>query len=161
MEASAGFAAKARARGHCDTNGSTPASARVCCAVNPTRKEITLEPSAFTPVRILLDARRLSEGAGARFIVVLDGVSRDAFVVRFHGQAHAYVNSCRHQSLPLDFGDAHYFDEAYDALVCCHHGARYVPETGECVAGPCQGGRLTRLAVEERDGALWCTGAAR
>jgi hypothetical protein len=68
---------------------------------------------------------------------------------------------CRHQSLPLDFGDAHYFDEAYDALVCCHHGARYRPESGECFAGPCLGGRLTPLVVEERDGALWCVGAAR
>jgi len=119
------------------------------------------EPIAFTPVRILPDARRLREGDGARFTVTLDGVARDAFVVRYRGRAHAYVNSCRHQSLPLDFGDAHFFDEAYDALVCCHHGARYRPETGECVAGPCQGGRLTALAVEERDGALWCVGVAR
>ena len=52
----------------------------------------------------------------------------------------------------LDFGDAHFFDDAYDALVCCHHGARYRPETGECVDGPCEGGRLTALAMEERDG---------
>ena len=115
----------------------------------------------FTPVRILADARRLREGDGARFTVTVDGVSRDAFVVRWRGRAHAYVNSCRHQSLTLDFGDARFFDEAYDALVCCHHGARYRPDTGECVDGPCQGGRLTTLAVEERDGALWCVGVAR
>ena len=119
------------------------------------------DPIAFTPVCIIPDARRLREGDGARFTVVLDGVARDAFVVRYRGRTHAYVNSCRHQSLPLDFGDAHFFDDAYDALVCCHHGARYRPESGECVAGPCRGARLTPLAVEERDGALWCVGAAR
>lgn len=118
-------------------------------------------PDDFAPVRILADARRLREGDGARFEVTVDGVSRDAFVVRWRGRAHAYVNSCRHQSLTLDFGDAHFFDEAYDALVCCHHGARYRPDTGECLEGPCNGGRLTALAVEERDGALWCVGLAR
>ena len=119
------------------------------------------EPDAFAPVRILPDARRLREGDGARFTVTLDGVSRDAFVVRYRGQPHAYLNSCRHQSLTLDFGDARFFDETYDALVCCHHGARYRPETGECVAGPCAGARLTALRVVERDGALWCVGVSR
>jgi nitrite reductase/ring-hydroxylating ferredoxin subunit len=113
----------------------------------------------FTPVCILTDAKRLREGDGVRFGVVLEGVQRDAFAVRFGGRAYGYVNACRHQSLPLDFGDAHFFDEAYDALVCCHHGARYRPESGLCVAGPCAGSRLTALAVEERDGALWCVGA--
>ena len=120
-----------------------------------------MESDSFTPVRILADARRLREGDGARFTVSVDGVSRDAFAVRFHGLAYAYVNACRHESLPLDFGDAHYFDQAYDALVCCHHGARYRPESGECVAGPCLGARLTPLAVEEREGALWCVGVRR
>ena len=115
-------------------------------------------PDHFEPVRILPDARRLGETAGVRFVVILDGVSRDAFAVRWRGRVHAWVNTCRHQGLALDFGDAHFFDEACDALVCCHHGARYGPDTGECVAGPCVGARLTPLVVEERDGALWCVG---
>ena len=92
---------------------------------------------------------------GVRFTVTLEGVSRDAFAVRWRGKIHAYVNSCRHQSLALDFGDGHFFDDEADALVCCHHGARYRPESGECFEGPCRGSRLTPLAVEERDGALW------
>ena len=124
-------------------------------------EEPRLDPDDATPVRILADALRLREGDGVRFEVVLDGVSRAAFAVRFHGRAYAYVNSCRHQSLELDFGDAHFFDDAFDALVCCHHGARYQPESGLCVAGPCAGSRLTALGVEERDGALWCVGAIR
>lgn len=109
-------------------------------------------------VRVLEDARRLGEGGSARFRVVLDGIERDAFAVRWMGGLYAYVNTCRHQGLPLDFGDGHYFDEAYDALVCCHHGARYRPDTGECAGGPCAGAALTPLALEERGGALWCLG---
>src|SRR5205085_9724337 len=112
----------------------------------------------FAPVRVIEDMRRLGEGQGVRFVVRLHGLSRDAFAVRWKGGLHAYLNTCRHQSLPLDFGDAHFFDEAYDALVCVHHGARYDPATGVCMDGPCAGARLTALAVEERDGALWCVG---
>ena len=112
----------------------------------------------ITPIRILADSRRLGEAQGVRFTLMLDGIERDAFAVRYHGTPYGFLNCCRHQSLPLDFGDAHFFDEAYDALVCCHHGARYRPETGECLEGPCAGGRLTALALEERGGELWCMG---
>ena len=104
---------------------------------------------------VLKDARSLREMGGVRFTVTLDGVSREAFAVRWRGQVYAYVNSCRHQALPLDFGDAHFFDEQADALVCCHHGARYRPDTGECIEGPCVGGRLTRVEVTLRGDELW------
>jgi nitrite reductase/ring-hydroxylating ferredoxin subunit len=115
----------------------------------------------LVPVKVLTDARRLGEGEGARFAVEVEGILQDAFVVRYKGTPYGYLNVCRHQLLNLDFGDAHFFDDSYDAMVCCHHGARYRPETGECVAGPCEGGRLTRLVIEEREGALWCVGVAR
>ena len=115
----------------------------------------------FPPLRVLAEAARLRETAGVRFAIVIDGVTRDAFAVRWRGRVYAYLNSCRHQARNLDFGDAHFFDEACEALVCCHHGARYAPESGACVEGPCQGGALTALAMEERDGALWCVGRLR
>jgi nitrite reductase/ring-hydroxylating ferredoxin subunit len=114
--------------------------------------------SASAPLRVLADARRLGETQGVRFTLRVEGVERDAFVVRWRGRLYGYLNTCRHQGFTLDFGDAHFFDEAYDALVCCHHGARYRPDTGECVAGPCEGGRLTPLLLEERGDELWCVG---
>jgi len=110
------------------------------------------------PVLVLREARRLREGEGVRFRILDHGFECEAFAVRFRGSVLAYLNVCRHEGLTLDFGDAHFFDEAFDALVCCQHGARYEPESGVCVAGPCVGARLTRLGIEERDGALWCTG---
>ena len=120
-----------------------------------------MDATGFSPVRVVSDVRRLEEGAGARFSVAVEGVQRDAFVVRYRGSLYAYLNTCRHELLPLDFGDARFFDDAYDALVCCHHGARYRPETGECLGGPCAGGRLTPLALEERALELWCVGVKR
>ena len=113
-----------------------------------------------SPVQVLSDARRLGEGQGVRFSIVIEGVERPAFAVRYRGAVHGYLNVCRHQSLELDFGDAHFFFDDYDALVCCHHGARYQPDTGLCVLGPCAGAKLTTLKVEERNGGLWCLGLA-
>ena len=113
-----------------------------------------LEP----PVLVVREAHRLREGDGVRFRILDHGLERDAFAVRYRGGALAFLNTCRHQSLALDFGDARFFDDQADALVCVHHGARYAPETGVCVAGPCVGSRLTRLGLEERGGGLWCTG---
>src|SRR5262245_39120731 len=103
----------------------------------------------FTAVRVLADARRLEEGVGARLSGVVDGIRRDACVVRWRGALHAYLNTCRHELMNLGFGDARFFDDEYDALVCCHHGARYRPDSGECIDGPCAGGRLTALGLEE------------
>ncbi len=116
---------------------------------------------ATPPVRVLDDPARLGEGRGRRFTLVLDGIARDAFVVRWRGRLLAYLNACRHQGLPLDFHDGRFFDDAADALVCVHHGARYRPEDGACLDGPCAGGRLTALALEERPDGLWCLGRAR
>ncbi len=109
-------------------------------------------------VHVLDDVRTLGEGQSAKFTVRLHGLARPAFVVRWKGALHAYVNTCRHQSLPLDFGDGQFFDDTYDALVCVQHGARYHPGSGACLDGPCEGGRLTKLGLEQRGQALWCTG---
>lgn len=106
-------------------------------------------------IKILDDAKSLREMAGVRFTVTIDGVQRDAFAVRWRGKVYAYVNTCRHQGLNLDFGDAHFFDEEADALVCCHHGARYRPDTGECFDGPCVGARLTRIELTEKASGLY------
>lgn len=115
-----------------------------------------MSDQAFSPVRIA--TRPPAEGEAVKFVVRLHGLAREAFAVRWKGAVHAYLNTCRHQSLPLDFGDAHFFDDAYDALVCVQHGARYAPDSGACVDGPCEGGRLTRLRLEERADGLWCVG---
>lgn len=114
--------------------------------------------SLDAPVLIAPVPLRLGEGCSLGFEVRLDGVEEPAFAVRWRGGIHAYVNRCRHLSLPLDFGDGRFFDDEFDALVCCHHGARYRPDDGRCVDGPCAGARLTPLVVEERADGLWCTG---
>lgn len=109
-------------------------------------------------VRVLPDAKTLREGDGIRFTITVDGVSRDAFAIRWRGVAYAYVNSCRHESLQLDFHDARFLEDDGSAIVCVHHGALYRPDTGECFDGPCRGAFLTPLRLEQRGPELWCTG---
>lgn len=117
--------------------------------------------SRISPAPVRPDPRDLAEGESLRFGVVLDGLPCEAFAVRHGGVLHAYVNRCRHQARPLDAGTGRFLDRDAGALVCVHHGARYAPDTGACLDGPCAGGRLTALALEERDGALWCVDVAR
>ncbi len=115
----------------------------------------------FDAILVLPAPRTLGEAQSRRFEVTVDGIRRPAFAVCWHGRLYAYLNACRHQAQMLDFGDGHFFDEASDALVCCHHGARYAPDTGICFAGPCAAKRLTPLALERREDGLWCTGVLR
>lgn len=111
-------------------------------------------------VRDAQDAAAPAEGGSVRFHLSLDGVAREAFVVRVHGERRAYVNTCRHQSLALDGGGAPLLDPRTGEIVCAHHGARYDAASGACVSGPCRGAFLTALALEERDDGLWCVGRA-
>ena len=113
-----------------------------------------------TPVRVIADPGRIGEGEAAAFRIAIDGIVHDAFVVRWRGALHAWLNVCRHQQRRLDFGDLQFLDATAGALVCGHHGARYRPDTGACVDGPCAGAGLTPLALETRDDGLWCLGRA-
>jgi nitrite reductase/ring-hydroxylating ferredoxin subunit len=77
------------------------------------------------------------------------------FVVRYQNQVHAYVNSCPHARMPLNFKPHEFFAPDVQLLQCVAHGALFEPRTGECVAGPCVGRRLRELDVEIIDGYIY------
>jgi nitrite reductase/ring-hydroxylating ferredoxin subunit len=93
-------------------------------------------------------------GRAVRFRVRRRGELAPAFVIRFEGAAHAYLNRCSHRSLELDWIEGEIFDAFGRHLLCATHGARYAPATGACVDGPCHGAGLVKLAVVELDGAV-------
>lgn len=98
----------------------------------------------------------LSEcGSGVRFDIRWNGAIRPAFVVRHHGKVYAYLNQCAHRQLELDWAPSQFFDASGDYLICAMHGARYLPGTGVCTGGPCRGGRLNSLTVDEADGLVF------
>lgn len=83
------------------------------------------------------------------------GACLPAFVQRWQGRLHAYVNRCAHVPVELDWNPGKLLDDSGQYLICAMHGALYAPDTGECVAGPCVGQRLQALQVCEDDGLVY------
>jgi nitrite reductase/ring-hydroxylating ferredoxin subunit len=105
---------------------------------------------------ICSSAALVDGGAGVRFEVRRAGAALPAFVIRFGGTVHAYVNECRHQATELDWTPGEFFNAERLYLICATHGALYQPDTGWCVEGPCRGARLGTVTVRERDGGVYC-----
>ena len=107
--------------------------------------------------RLICAAKDLEEGGrGVRFSVERGGHEMPAFAIRFGGQVYAYLNQCAHVPVELDWQPGAFFDDSKLYLICSTHGALYSPETGQCLGGRCQGRGLIPLAIEERDGAIYC-----
>ncbi|QEL54830.1 Rieske (2Fe-2S) protein [Chromobacterium paludis] len=112
---------------------------------------------AAAPARLICAAELLQDsGPAHRFdIEQADGDPLPAFVIRYHGKVHGYVNRCRHIPIELDLQDGRVFDLSGHYLICSMHGARYHPATGYCSWGPCKGQSLTALDVIEENGQVW------
>lgn len=94
-------------------------------------------------------------GQGVRFTVERYRRTTPAFVIRFHGQVHAYLNECGHVPAELDWLPGQFFDDSKLYLICSIHGALYAPESGRCLGGRCQGKGLKPLKVQEIDGQIF------
>ena len=106
--------------------------------------------------RLICEAAHVVEGGkGVRFTVQRYGRTEPAFIVRYDGRVHAYLNRCAHVPVQLDWMEGEFFDISGLYLVCSTHGAAYLPDNGRCVHGPCSGRSLVRLGVEERDGNVY------
>ena len=106
--------------------------------------------------RLICAAADLLEGGnGWRFQVDTDAGEQAAFVLRWHGGVHAYLNCCAHLAIELDWNPGKFLDMDGEYVMCAAHGALYEPDSGLCVDGPCQGKVLQRLAVIERDGNIY------
>ena len=111
--------------------------------------------TALNPRPICASHELVEGGSGVRFTVERHGVSEAAFVVRFRGRAHAYLNRCAHLAVELDWQQGEFFDLSGLYLICATHGALYAPESGHCVGGRCNGKGLAAVAVSERDGGVF------
>ncbi|KAF1030376.1 MAG: hypothetical protein GAK40_00033 [Burkholderia plantarii] len=94
----------------------------------------------------------VERGAGVRRTATLRGDTAVVFFVRYDGRAYGYLNRCAHVPMELDWAEGQFFESSGLYLMCATHGAIYAPDTGKCVGGPCRGGRLRPVAVDEREG---------
>ena len=94
-------------------------------------------------------------GKGVRFTLERHGVAAQAFAVRYDGKVYAYLNSCAHIPIELDWLEGEFFDHSGLYLICSTHGAMFEPKSGQCIMGPCRGQHLIALRVEERSGGVY------
>ena len=94
-------------------------------------------------------------GTAVVFDVMLWRAPARAFALRFDGRVVAYLNRCAHVPAEMDWNPGEFLDDTKEFILCSIHGAVYEPAGGHCVGGPCGGGRLMVLDVEEREGQVY------
>jgi len=90
-------------------------------------------------------------GHSKKFVLRRAGEEIEGFLLNVGGAFHAYVNRCRHVPMSLDWVENQFFTEDGQYVQCATHGAYYVPDTGECIAGPPCGKSLTRIPLRIED----------
>lgn len=104
---------------------------------------------------ICASAALVDGGPGVRFNLQRYGNEAAAFAIRYDGRVYAYLNSCAHIPVELDWMEGEFFDKAGLYLICATHGATYEPASGHCIMGPCKGQHLVTVRVEEHDGKIY------
>lgn len=77
------------------------------------------------------------------------------FAVRRAGTAYFYINRCPHRGVPLEWQPDQFLDQSASLIQCATHGALFLIESGECIAGPCAGQSLKALHGREDEQGLW------
>ncbi len=76
------------------------------------------------------------------------------FAVRLNGQVFLYRNRCPHLGIELNWQENQFLDYDDSLIQCATHGALFIIESGECVAGPCLGEALQPLRCRVENGEL-------
>ncbi|MFK7828527.1 MAG: Rieske (2Fe-2S) protein [Congregibacter sp.] len=79
--------------------------------------------------------------------VTLDG--RSLILVNRRGELFLFENNCPHAQETLDPLGGSISEACGDLIKCQRHGAEFLVQTGECVAGPCMGEFLTPVAFTQ------------
>ncbi len=75
--------------------------------------------------------------------VQIDGVA--LLIVKRAGQLYVYENLCPHTRETLDPQGGSLAKSDGLLIQCQRHAAEFIADTGECVAGPCQGETLNAI----------------
>ncbi|OLU19528.1 MFS transporter [Pseudomonas sp. PA1(2017)] len=77
------------------------------------------------------------------------------FAVRKGGEVFVYRNRCPHRGVPLEWQADQFLDPSASLIQCARHGALFLIESGECVAGPCEGQALRPIDSCENGEGIW------
>lgn len=102
-------------------------------------------------MHFLCTSTDLAEGHSRAFSVAGERL----FGVRRQGRVYLYRNRCPHRGIALNWDENAFLDDSASLIHCAHHGALFLIESGECVAGPCEGDRLQALDCLEESQGIW------
>lgn len=102
-------------------------------------------------MKFLCTGGELAEASSRGFEV--DGLK--LLTVRRAGQVFVYINRCPHRGVGLEWTPDQFLDPSNSLIKCATHGALFLIEDGECVAGPCAGQFLTSVECREDDQGIW------
>jgi nitrite reductase/ring-hydroxylating ferredoxin subunit len=100
------------------------------------------------PLRVICCLDQLDDPGSRAFTAGTGDWPLRGFVVRRGSDAFAYVNRCPHAGHPLNWQPDQFLSSTRTLILCCSHGAQFMIDSGRCVAGPCVGSELTRIAVK-------------
>jgi len=82
----------------------------------------------------------------------LEWQGRSFIAVREQGRLFLYDNRCPHIGVPLHWRPNEFLTPDKSLIQCATHGALFSIDSGECLAGPCQGQHLTAVEYRIDDG---------
>ncbi len=118
--------------------------------------EISLSKTNMTHTLRLCHIESLKQAKSLGF--ELD--SCQLFAVFVEESIAVYRNSCPHLGLPLEFMPDRFLNVDNSLIQCATHGALFLPETGECISGPCHGQFLQPVPHQIVDDYLCISSAA-
>ena len=98
----------------------------------------------------LCDTHEISDPGSKSFEIRHGRKQVSLFVVHKNGHFTAYINSCPHTGVNLDWQQDQFLDMDNMFIQCSTHDALFEIDSGHCIAGPCVGDHLHtfRLVIE-------------
>ena len=94
-------------------------------------------------MHLLCRLEDLPDGGTREFEVV----GRHIFALREGETVRVYLNLCPHLGTPLNWEPDRFLDNEGAYIRCSNHGALFLKDSGECIAGPCRGMPLSSVPV--------------
>jgi nitrite reductase/ring-hydroxylating ferredoxin subunit len=105
-------------------------------------------PRELDVERVLCSLAELHETGSRGFSVGEGDWPLRGFVVQTARGVAAYVNYCPHAGHPLNMRPDRFLTPDRNLILCSSHGALFARDDGVCIAGPCQGQKLTPIPVD-------------
>jgi nitrite reductase/ring-hydroxylating ferredoxin subunit len=96
----------------------------------------------------------IPEGSSKGFVADPTAYYADILVVRTREGVYAYRNRCPHTGAPMEGQPDQFLDYTGTLIQCGIHAAQFRIQDGYCIAGPCGGCYLQKVAITVRDGAV-------